>query len=128
MKKQSFPLMMVITVIFCAFTLGFFLGRNQNHETIYLSSLETVPSHNALPKSVEYSDSSAAQVSFPVDINAAGLDELSALPGIGKTLAQRILDFRAVNGSFAVPEDLMNVSGIGPGKLEAILDYITTGG
>ena len=63
-----------------------------------------------------------------VDINAAGLEELMSLPGIGEARAQAILDDRAANGPFRYPEDLIRVKGIGEGILSGILDQITTGG
>lgn len=55
-----------------------------------------------------------------VDINSAGQSELETLPGIGPSLAVRIIDHRMSNGPFANVEDLMEVSGIGPAKLEAL--------
>ena len=60
-----------------------------------------------------------------VDINHAALEELTTLPGIGESLAQRILDDRAANGPFETPEDLMRVSGIGEKKFEELRDHIT---
>ena len=63
-----------------------------------------------------------------VDVNTAGLDELTALPGIGEVRAQAILDDRAANGPFRRPEDLIRVKGIGEGVLSGILGQITTGG
>lgn len=63
-----------------------------------------------------------------VNINTAGVDELTALPGIGPVLAQAIVDYRTANGSFSSVEELINVKGIGTKKLEAILDYATVGG
>ena len=63
-----------------------------------------------------------------VDVNTAGLEELTALPGIGEGRAQAILDDREINGPYRYPEDLIRVSGIGEGILEDILDQITTGG
>jgi competence protein ComEA len=48
-----------------------------------------------------------------VDLNAAGLAELDALPGIGPVLAQRILDWRTDNGPFRDVEELGEVAGIG---------------
>ena len=60
-----------------------------------------------------------------IDINTAGLDELTLLPGIGAGRAQAILDDRAANGPFRYPEDLTRVSGIGEGILQGLLEYIT---
>lgn len=61
-----------------------------------------------------------------VNVNTAGLEELTALPGIGETRARAILDDREANGPFLRPEDLIRVRGIGEGTLEGILDLITT--
>jgi len=59
-----------------------------------------------------------------VDINHAPADELAGLPGIGEELAKRIAEYRAENGPFSAPEDILNVPGIGQGKLEAMLPHI----
>lgn len=61
-----------------------------------------------------------------VNINSASLEELDTLPGIGPTTAQKIIDYREVNGPFSTIEDIMNVSGIGPATFEEIQDLITT--
>ncbi len=51
---------------------------------------------------------------FEVDINAADWPELMQLPGIGSTLAHRIVQSRQTAGPFADHEDLRRVRGIGP--------------
>jgi competence protein ComEA len=60
-----------------------------------------------------------------IDINRAEPWLLDALPGIGETLAQRIVDYRSQNGLFRTIEDLLKVSGIGSATLENIKDLIT---
>ncbi|MBK9927867.1 MAG: ComEA family DNA-binding protein [Anaerolineales bacterium] len=60
-----------------------------------------------------------------VNINTASSVELEALPGIGPTTAQKIVDYRETNGPFLSTEDIVNVSGIGPGTYERIKDLIT---
>lgn len=60
-----------------------------------------------------------------ININTASLEELDSLPGIGPTIAQRIIDYREENGPFQTIEDLMNVSGIGPSTFDQIKDLIT---
>ena len=60
-----------------------------------------------------------------VNINAAGLDELDTLPGVGPATAQAIIDDRTQNGSFSSIEDLMRVSGIGEKKFANMKDGIT---
>lgn len=61
-----------------------------------------------------------------VNINTADAATLETLPGIGPTLAQRILDFRQTSGPFERIEDVMEVSGIGPGIFDQIRDLIAT--
>lgn len=61
----------------------------------------------------------------PLNLNAAGAEELTALPGIGEELAERIVRYREENGPFAAVEDLTKVSGIGQGKLAALEGLVT---
>ncbi len=59
-----------------------------------------------------------------VNINTANAAELETLQGIGQVLAKRIIDFRAKEGRFGKPEDLMKVSGIGIKVFEGLKDSI----
>jgi competence protein ComEA len=58
-------------------------------------------------------------------LNTATLEELEALPHVGKVLAQRIIDFRTINGPFQQLEDIQAVDGIGPGIYAEIQGLIT---
>ena len=60
-----------------------------------------------------------------VNINTATLTQLDALPGIGPTIAQRIIDYRTEHGPFQSINDLMYVSGIGPTTFEKLKNLIT---
>ena len=60
-----------------------------------------------------------------VNLNTATLEELTSLPGIGESTAQKIIDYRRQNGKFKAIEDLKNVSGIGESKFDNIKDKIT---
>lgn len=62
-----------------------------------------------------------------IDINTASQAELESLPGIGPTTARKIIEYRETNGPFINAEDIINVSGIGPGTYERIKDLITVG-
>lgn len=61
----------------------------------------------------------------PVNLNTAGLEELDSLPGIGESLARRILAYREANGPFESVEEIMEVSGIGEAKLAELEDWVT---
>jgi competence protein ComEA len=62
-----------------------------------------------------------------IDINRAEAWLLEALPGIGETLAQRIIDYRQQNGPFNNTADLLKVPGIGTTTYDRIKDLITVG-
>jgi competence protein ComEA len=56
----------------------------------------------------------------PVNVNTADAEIISQeLIGIGLTKAQAIVEYRAQNGAFATPEELLKVKGIGPRVLAA---------
>jgi competence protein ComEA len=61
-----------------------------------------------------------------VNINTADTATLETLPGIGPTIAGRIIDYRQANGPFSRIEEIMEVSGIGPATFEKIQDLIST--
>lgn len=71
------------------------------------------------------SGSTEKKVTFPVNINTASKKELDALPGIGETLAQRIIDYRSANGPFSTVDELTKVKGIGAKTLEKLKPYAT---
>jgi competence protein ComEA len=61
----------------------------------------------------------------PLNINTATTTELERLPGIGPTLAQRIVEYRQANGPFVTVEDIQEVCGIGRATFEDLKDLIT---
>ena len=62
-----------------------------------------------------------------VDINRATVAELDTLPGIGEVTAAKIVAYRQQHGPFRTIEEIMDVSGIGQAKFEAIKALITVG-
>ncbi|MEE8423833.1 MAG: ComEA family DNA-binding protein [Thermodesulfobacteriota bacterium] len=62
---------------------------------------------------------------LPIDINQATQGDFEALPGIGKTLARRIVKSRDTYGAFQSADDLKRVYGIGEKKLANIKELIT---
>ena len=106
------------------------LKNNENFEYITMSSGDekndantgnsstTITSENS-----SSNNESAFKISI-VNINTATQTELETLPGIGPSLALRIVNYRKENGKFSSIEDIKNVSGIGEAKYEDIKNYI----
>ncbi len=63
--------------------------------------------------------------SGPVNLNTATADDLDALPGVGPSTAMAILAYRDQHGPFTSVDDLGEVRGIGPAKLDAIRGLVT---
>ena len=59
-----------------------------------------------------------------VNINTANEVELQRIPGIGETIAGRIVAYRKQNGKYKTIEDIQNVSGVGASKFQKIKQYI----
>lgn len=128
MKNKVSVLLAVVTALFVGFTLGLFVGRNTGSGTVTLAvspQMQTAPTTAATAAAETVPKET---VSFPVNINTADADTLTALPGIGRVLAERIVAYRRQNGSFRAIEEITKVEGIGEKKAEAILDLITVGG
>ena len=61
----------------------------------------------------------------PINVNVAGAQSLMDLPGIGRTISNRIIAYRELNGNFANETELDNVKGIGPATLTKIRPHIS---
>ncbi|MBW9211843.1 MULTISPECIES: ComEA family DNA-binding protein [Terrabacteria group] len=66
-----------------------------------------------------------AKESTKVSLNTASLNDFMKIKGIGKKMAQRILDYRKENGLFQKLDDLQKVKGIGKKKYEELQSQIT---
>ncbi len=122
MKNIDLRILIGICIACVCFTAGLFVGRNVNHAQIQVSHTPTISKPDT-----DTSDSSQ-MVTEKININTASADTLELLPGIGLSLAQSIVDYRAEHGLFSSVTDLLNVPGIGQTRLEAIIEYITVGG
>ncbi len=60
-----------------------------------------------------------------IDINVATIDELTQLPSIGISTANKIVEYRNKNGKFKLKEDLKKIKGIGEKKFEKLKKLIT---
>ncbi|MFD7310677.1 helix-hairpin-helix domain-containing protein [Promicromonospora sp. NPDC059942] len=70
---------------------------------------------------------SAGGTAGAVDINAADAAGLEALPGVGPSIAQAIVEWRETNGAFASVDELDDVPGIGPATLDELRDSARVG-
>ncbi|MDX1689981.1 MAG: ComEA family DNA-binding protein [Acidimicrobiia bacterium] len=69
-------------------------------------------------------DAPAGSAPGRVPLNAASAEQLQRIPGVGPVLAERIVAHRSAHGPFTVVEDLLDVPGIGEGKLAAMRDAV----
>jgi competence ComEA-like helix-hairpin-helix protein len=103
---------------------------------IFSLKVSDLPSRSSSPLPMDdrelnvYGDTTALQGShrlvlgLSMDINDATHDELTLLPGIGKTLARLILKTRQERGGFLSIEELKEVEGIDEARLKAIGPFI----
>ena len=62
----------------------------------------------------------AAAAPGPISLNAATAEQLDGLDGVGPATADKIITWRTANGGFSSVDDLAQVPGIGPKRLEAL--------
>ena len=60
----------------------------------------------------------------PISLSRADQATLETLPGVGPSLAARIIAFREANGPFQSVSDILAVSGIGPATLDRFADQV----
>jgi len=63
----------------------------------------------------------------PLDLNRASPEEISRLPGVGPSLARRIVEERDRRGRFESADSLRGILGMGPKKLAALREHVTVG-
>lgn len=128
---------LALVVLALVFSVGFLLGRASVPYPIG-AAVSRVPETNTENEKQdaeenEAADSAAAETDGAdqaapqgiVNINTADADTLQTLPGVGEVLAGRIIEYRELSGGFVTVEQLMEVSGIGQQKFDALRDDIT---
>lgn len=74
--------------------------------------------------SLGFSSGVLAQEVAPINVNAADVELLAELPGIGPSRAEALIEEREANGNFESAEDLERVSGIGPATIDRMRDQL----
>lgn len=108
------------------------LSPNADAQKVNLAKVVEDGEKVCIPRVGDVVDSSSKKVgdaqkadSKLINVNQATVEELERLPGIGRTIAKRIVEYREKNGPFNGPSDLLKVKGIGEKKLEKIRGMIT---
>lgn len=134
MKQRKWNIIpILLTAAFLLLSAGFCVGRNTLPDGLCALTAHTPITQETAAQEESAQGSSAqtpssqgtADIQFPLDLNTATAEELTALPGIGEVLAGRIVAYREANGAFTSVEELLQVDGIGEKRFEAIRDYIT---
>ncbi|MDE6019926.1 MAG: helix-hairpin-helix domain-containing protein [Ruminococcus sp.] len=100
---------------------------SENHavtETMAVTEISKETAVFADDKTDEIIIETAEIVYFPINLNTATLEELTALPGIGEKTALNIIAYREAVGGFCSRQQLLEVSGIGSVKYNEIYDLV----
>ncbi|MEW6032298.1 MAG: helix-hairpin-helix domain-containing protein [Bacillota bacterium] len=101
--------------------------RVADGEQVYIPTRDETRASSAWPAVREAQNQAAGgpATGGKVNINTASQAELETLPGVGPSIARRIIEYRLQNGPFRALEELMNVSGIGEKRFAELVDLIT---
>ena len=101
------------------------IWEDDNADDSYnLGNTETEFTETVLVTDSLTSEYTRVTVSFPLDINFANAEELMMVRGIGEITANKIVDYRGINGYFYSMDELLNIDGIGEKKLAALKGYL----
>lgn len=92
---------------------------------LHVGESASVPVKRRKRKPASRTAPAASQTLF--DLNAADAAALSSIPGIGPTLAARIVEYRRLNGPFGSLDELADVAGMTQRRIDAMSGYVTVG-
>lgn len=120
-KLQQSPLHLFLICFIVFLTIYMLSGLDQ-------SATQLMPNEEQVLHATYPASNVAGFYNNQININTASADLLAMLPGIGKTIAERIVSYRQANGPFKSIQELELVRGIGEKTIENIAKYITVGG
>ena len=123
LKRLAAFVIPALALLACGVMLGIFLMQTRTAGTISVQRSAPDEPEEAVQTVME--EPADATADDRLDLNTATAEDLQELPGIGKVIAQRIIDYRDLCGHFLDPEQLMEVDGIGEAKYEKIRDLVT---
>ena len=132
--RRTEKVAIAVTVLIFAMLAGYGYGSSQGGSgTFYVHTereMTNPPLPTAAPAAETISPTTAGTLSpgalaGRVNINTATVAELQTLPGIGETIAERIIKYREEHGRFETADDIMNVQGIGEKTYEKLRELIT---
>ncbi len=114
-----------LAALFTALTLAFMLGASAvaRHVAAGNAPSSGYPALSSAENTLCRIEGGAVQI----NINAADEETLMLLDGVGEKLAARIVAYREEHGAFESVEALLNVDGLGAGKLSVIRDEVYCG-
>ncbi len=117
MKKFTGAILVVVIIAIGAYLRKNFLDLSTYAPTHLSTEFPIVSIQPA-------SSQSAILLGQKIDINSATREDLEALPGIGPSLAERIVKYRGVHGRFKAIDELDNISGIGEKTVERLKEFL----
>lgn len=123
LKRLAAFVIPALALLACGVMLGIFIMQTRTAGTISVQRAAPDEPEKAVQTVAE--EPADATADDRLDLNTATAEDLQELPGIGKVIAQRIIDYRDLCGHFLDPEQLMEVDGIGEAKYEKIRDLVT---
>ena len=120
-KKEKKTKVSGVYLVLAALTVLFAASLVFLHKTAY----EGASHGNYTVTTQDKTDEITAPTRVLVNVNTADAADLETLTGIGPSLAQAIIDYRAEHGDFTAAEELLLVKGIGEAKLEGFRAQIT---
>lgn len=97
-----------------------FMPSNNVNTTAY----QTVANNSQSSVETTVADANS-NISYPLNINTATVEELKTIDGVGDALAQKIVGYRESMGGYYSVDQIKNISGIGDATFEKIAPYLT---